>query len=654
MVEETEGEGFGAAASGARIEPTAASVALAGASREKADALLDEQRAVLRKQGLLLDLQIEDAREQHDLHVSHLHFRRFGDYAKAAMEATVAVFIALVVAGFAALIWQAHEAKGLVAEPLKTPPDFAARGHDGTVLSQQLLDRLNAMVEEANVYSLRKPDSIAGSWGSNIKVQIPDTGISIDELSQLLHGWLGHETHVSGEITRSADGIALTVRAGTGRSQTFGGRETDLDALIDKAANAILRQTQPFVYVDLLARRGDLSGSTALSLRLAMVGSSPDRSLAYGTLANGLAIEGKFRESIAPYVRSVALAPDDPMAPFFATNADAALDHGEPFVRHAAAAVHLFATASLSDYRAEALASLIPSARSMLAQAQGDFAEAVRNDEIAEQSSFSDYDVQGAVVTASDLARDHDVQGARAILAEHPQYSDGQAVIWMVDIEAQLPVTFVDADVEDWHGAADSLAKADRIALQAGVVNDPRHTLVWPWLAYAWAKTGNIANAEALVRLTPLDCTRCLEFRGRIAEVSGDAAGAARWFARAVADAPSEPFAMTDWGAMLLRRGDIDGAIAKFEQAYAIGPHFADPLEMWGEALMQKNRSDLALAKFAEANKYAPNWGRLHLRWGEALVYAGKPEEAKKQFALAATLELSVADKREFAKAAQA
>jgi tetratricopeptide (TPR) repeat protein len=188
------------------------------------------------------------------------------------------------------------------------------------------------------------------------------------------------------------------------------------------------------------------------------------------------------------------------------------------------------------------------------------------------------------------------------------------------------------------------------MALKADVVNDARHTLVWPWLAYALAKTGHVANAEALIRMTPLDCTRCLEFRGRVAEVSGDYARAARWFARAAGDAPSEPFAMMDWGAMLLHRGDYDGAIAKFEQANRIGPHFADPLEMWGEALMLKNRSDLALAKFEEAGKYAPDWGRLHLKWGEALNYAGRPEEAKKQFALASTLELSAVDNRELAK----
>jgi len=99
-----------------------------------------------------------------------------------------------------------------------------------------------------------------------------------------------------------------------------------------------------------------------------------------------------------------------------------------------------------------------------------------------------------------------------------------------------------------------------------------------------------------------------------------------------------------------MEQGDLDGAIAKFESAHRKGPHFADPLEMWGEALMAKNRSDLALAKFEEADKYAPNWGRLHLKWGEALFYAGRKDEARKQFAIAANLDLSVSDKTSLAR----
>jgi Tfp pilus assembly protein PilF len=62
---------------------------------------------------------------------------------------------------------------------------------------------------------------------------------------------------------------------------------------------------------------------------------------------------------------------------------------------------------------------------------------------------------------------------------------------------------------------------------------------------------------------------------------------------------------------------------------------------------MMKNQPRQALAKFEQAAKYAPNWGRLHLKWGAALANAGKPQEAKKQFAIAAGLDLVAADRAE-------
>jgi tetratricopeptide (TPR) repeat protein len=138
--------------------------------------------------------------------------------------------------------------------------------------------------------------------------------------------------------------------------------------------------------------------------------------------------------------------------------------------------------------------------------------------------------------------------------------------------------------------------------------------------------------------------------RGNIDAAQKNDADADRWFARAVASAPSIPFAYVDWGRMLLRKGEFDGAIAKLALASQKGPHFADPLEIWGEALMLKNRSDLALAKFQEASRYAPRWGRLYLKWGEALRYAGQKGAAKARFETASTLDLSVADRATLTK----
>jgi tetratricopeptide (TPR) repeat protein len=173
---------------------------------------------------------------------------------------------------------------------------------------------------------------------------------------------------------------------------------------------------------------------------------------------------------------------------------------------------------------------------------------------------------------------------------------------------------------------------------------------VWPRLALADAELDQAQEADQLIAKTPLDCDTCLLMRAEIAVARHDWPTATRWVAVVAQRTPSLPQANTQWGQMLLAKGDPDDAIEKFKLANQKGPHFADPLEGWGEALMAQNRSDVALAKFVEADKYAPNWGRLHLKWGEALGYAGKKDEAQKQFALAAGLDTTTAEKAELTR----
>ena len=47
-----------------------------------------------------------------------------------------------------------------------------------------------------------------------IKLDIPETGISLTELDDFLREKLGHDTHITGEIVRTASGVSLTARAG--------------------------------------------------------------------------------------------------------------------------------------------------------------------------------------------------------------------------------------------------------------------------------------------------------------------------------------------------------------------------------------------------------------------------------------------------------
>jgi tetratricopeptide (TPR) repeat protein len=213
-------------------------------------------------------------------------------------------------------------------------------------------------------------------------------------------------------------------------------------------------------------------------------------------------------------------------------------------------------------------------------------------------------------------------------------------------------------EAEDWTAVLEQQREVERAFSVAGLTNGIdgnafvviRARRIWPASAYASAAIGNFAAAHTLVDKTPRDCYFCVRMRGRIDAVGKNWNGATYWFTEAARQGPSLPSAYAEWGAMLLAKGDYVAAIEKFREANLKGPHFADPLEMWGEALIAKNRADLALPKFEEANKYAPNWGRLHLKWGEAQWWSGNNELARKQFAVAAGLDLSVSEKSELAR----
>lgn len=64
-------------------------------------------------------------------------------------------------------------------------------------------------------------------------------------------------------------------------------------------------------------------------------------------------------------------------------------------------------------------------------------------------------------------------------------------------------------------------------------------TLRQPWQACVAARLGRIQQAESLIARTPLDCYFCLRTPGHVAAMAGRPADADRWFAEAVRQAPS-------------------------------------------------------------------------------------------------------------------
>jgi tetratricopeptide (TPR) repeat protein len=643
--EETKNAGSGGEGNGAGMDPMAVALGLAGASREKADAFLDDQRR-------MLHLQMEEMGGEYHYKLSHMRLRRFSGWVKAAFEASLGLLALALVVGLGFMVRSAAHADGFVIQSFSVPPDLAARGLNGEVVASKLLDDIRAA--ETLLNSVVQDPAISRSSSNDIKVEIPDTGISLAEVYRFLREWLGHETMVSGEIVRTPEGLAVTVRVAEGGGVSYVGPEAGLGSLIQKAAEHVLEVTVPTRLAGHLANPGSARVAEGRAI-LERVAADPTqsrriRASALNSLANIFARLGNGRKALALWRQT---RDTDPSFPLGYTNAVS----GEQQYGHPEAALALIPGTLLvlergsSDWLPAAAASTRNAIQLTGAELTGDYSEGIRLARIGAEMTGAGVPGFGPLtalrLAGSFLAAQHD-SGARAWLDKipaPPSRPGAATALAITRLQAE-------ASLENWPAVLAGEAATEKSVRQFAPDQDTKLRFavqLSPWVALATARTGDLAGAEAVIVSTPVDCYDCVRARGVIAALAKQPARADFWFTRAVHDAPSIPFAYQDWGRALLDRRQPDAAIERFKLANQKGPHFADPLEGWGEALMAKNQSHLALAKFAEANKYAPNWGRLHLKWGEALVYAGKTDEAKKQFARAAQLDLTKSEKSELA-----
>jgi len=640
---------------GAGGDPAGAAIALGppGALDPRAAAYLEEQIKVARAQERVLHLQAEDLKREDMLRHWSLVVRHVSDILKLALEFSIAFIVLMLAAFLCVALWTAAHDGGLIVDAFSVPPDLAAKGLNGQAVAAQLKDKLAGLQDATD--SARQPESYADDWGDDIKVQIPDTGVSIGEFYRYLAEWLGHRTHVSGEIFREGSGIAITARAGTEAGATVKGADADLDALLQQAAEAVYARTQPYRYSVYLDQHGRIAEEVAILNKLALEGPTR-RERGWATVGLGIVDwdMGDFYAAVRHDRRAVALMPEPGKAWVNLEVSEDTLGHDEQALAAARAADRILHGGGKLDMTGRATAILAPLEDANVATYLRDYPAARAAYEkiltLPDYADLTDYARAGLARAAAEL---HDDAAARAAFADLPAAArpNVQAFAAAARLDADFAMrdwSQVLRDGDAWHALLKGFTARLRIPPATFATADNR--TVTPYIAAAEAALGQSALARKTIDSTALDCYDCLRMRGLIAARDGGRNGAADWFARAARFAPSLPDAYADWGAMLLHEGRYDSAIAKFDRAHAKGPHFADPLEMWGEALMQKNRSDLALAKFAEAAKYAPNWGRLHLKWGEALAYAGDRIGARKQFAAAAGLDLTPSDKSELAR----
>lgn len=536
----------------------------------------------------------------------------------------------------ASMAWQASRADGLVVAPFSTPPSLAARGMTGEAVAAQLIDQL-ALIEPFTRGASEDSRQVSSDWKPAFSVQIPQTGISLDQLQAWLRTQLGHEHRIAGEVALLDDGrLRLTARSEATPLPPVVGRADELPAMVQAVAEAIYERDQPNAYgvfLDSKGRHDDLA-------RFAR-GRSQSRDVrtrAYGYTGLGVSLFAKdtlgAREA---FQRSLDVFPTRMARQNLASieeqlgRTDAAMRHNRDDLN----ALEMRLYDNLSERRRQEQVEIVGG---FVAEAVGDYAGALaifRGGFATPRAGFREN------IAATQLAALHEITAARRELNRFEPLSAADI------LRRRGPAARVAEAARDWSMA---LAEWDayvaaRTQNAPGFVNH-RATAR---RAEALTRLGRTGEAAALVAATPLDCEPCVQARGAVAAALGRRAEADHWYGEAVRMAPLSPFAAEAWGRARLARGDPDGAADAFRVAAGRGPRWADPVEGEGEALLAKGDARGAATKFAAAAKLAPRWGRLHLKWGEALAKLGKADEARAKRRAVAAMDLTPAERAELA-----
>jgi tetratricopeptide (TPR) repeat protein len=579
--------------------------------------------AFLKKQTQLLETQNKHLEEEHPARMQFLRgqarevdIRRFALRMRLALQ----IFLMLVatVIGIAALIMlrDAITDHGLVVEAFSVPPDMVKDGLTGEVVATRFLDKLQAM--QAATMSDRPADSYQYNWGSDIKVEIPETGLDLKAVSKYFRDRFGHSNRITGEVIHTPTGIALTARFGDVPPTTLMGTENDFDELAGKAAEAVYRTSQPYRFAQYLHDRGRNDEALTVITDLAINGPRSERGwaeinwgwldmTAYGDLdggrkhcLRGLSYAGALTESA-----EICLIETE----VWSGHDEKALEYSRPLAINAQ---HKAPGTTDEFFEGNRIISV-----AWLETLTGDIQKSIKDWTLAESTPFwLGTEKLATALVANAYAVNHDPDAARAVARTLGDNVDTSAL----ELDAlngfyPLPTYWIAAASGEWPAAlADARASDSWLEMHAStnkLLPPLRSVWIQPLEALAMARSGDVPGAEKLAAMTPLDCYLCLRVRGQISTIKRDWPSAERWFAEAVRQAPSLPFAFSEWGEMQLARGDSEASIAKFESAHKKSPHFSDALKGWGDALARQSKSKAALAKFDEALKYAPNWKEL-------------------------------------------
>jgi tetratricopeptide (TPR) repeat protein len=578
------------------LDPTAAALA-AEVARDNPE-LAQEASAYFRKQSHLVEVQTEHLHEQRAVNLQLLKLRRFAERLRVGLQLFVILVATVIGIGGAILIRDAINSRSVVVESFDAPPALVARGVTGTVVAGGLLDELRGLQSATRADAAKR--DLANAWTGEIKLAVPEAGISFGEFSRMLKARFGHDLHIEGEVIQTdSGGLALTVRGDGVAARKFTGTAGDLDNLITQAAGYVYSQSEPVLWAYYLTNKGRNDEALAFSKAAYAGADKDDRPYLLNTWANAMSnVGGSPREALALYSAARKLKPDYWVAYNNVMQAYWLLGDEENSWKEGEA------MRVVAGGRPGRAPETYYQNSDILTWNLGPWLDETVADADASGGIGSNIGGVAAVNIADIDVRLHDLAAAELSLQTiKPDPADHGTTAMVHFVRGKLAVEAGDT--------ATSVTEME--AFQTTYAN-PEVSSQYPgylcWVAPVEALAGHAERADLILR-TAGSYVDCYRFRGDILDARGDWEGAQKAYAAAVSLAPDLPAGYYSWGVALARHGDLAGAEAKFRDASRRGPHWADPLKAWGDLLVKQGKTKEALARYAAALGYAPNWKQL-------------------------------------------
>ncbi|HMI40326.1 MAG TPA: tetratricopeptide repeat protein [Sphingomicrobium sp.] len=606
----------------------------------------DQARELLTSQSHLIFTQELLARAD----LRHRGWQIIGERVGALLKIMTAVVGAMVLISLAAFVWSAHRASGMVMDPFSVPPTLDRQGLSGAVVAQQLLDKIAAL--ESGTQSARAASSYENSLSDSKGVVVPYAGVSLAELRREARDWLGSENHVSGDVVQLPGGrIAISFRT-LGQSGRVEGGANDLNGLLDQAALAVFKATQPYRHAIWLSRNGGTTDEVrALFARLSKSPDLRERPWALHGIAN---MASSDEESKAYEERALQLRPRFLPAlsnlPFYAQRAG----HDEETFRLWVTSAKGF-LAREDDYTPSHARHYGLAAEANAAALKGDMTKAAKlKAEAAEFTADDTNTAFGPFEAAFAWSMAHDFAAAKAQLAAagYLDLTRRAEAEKLTGPQPSLKHLIAIATNDFTTRASELLALMERYRRDAAAATDAGDRTrnlkeadgLRPSAAVLLAQAGQMQEAKAMIAPLPTTKDEVLRARAFVASLSRDPA-ADRLFAAAAARTPSLPSAQTMWAEALVRLGRFAQAETHAREALKLGPNSAEAGFWLGEALLGQGKAREAVASFDAAARQEPHWGRVQIKLGSALWMAGDKKGAVAALTAARSMALNVHDR---------